>query len=449
MKVDIKVPEVGESVKEALLAEWYKSEGDAVKKDELLFVIETDKVTLEVPADEGGKLEILVEAGETVEIGKVVGRIDTAAAEQQPTEKEGQAVGRQQGEEAAPAAPAPEKEAAAEPERKEARRQQPAQQTAEAAEDTKTPVLPPSVRRLISEKGVDAAKISGTGPGGQITKGDVIAYLESDAAEKAPRQEEAARESRKSTKAGKDGTEEKTAVPEPGPDAVTRKPMSPIRKRIAAHMLEAKQNTAMLTTFNEIDMSRVKTLRQRYKETFSKTYGVALGYMSFFVKAVVSALKEFPEINARIDGEEIVYQHYYHIGIAIGAEKGLVVPVIRNADKIGFAEIESAIGDFAERVSQNRITLSELEGGTFTITNGGIYGSLLSTPILNMPQSAILGMHKIEDRPVAVDGEVVIRPMMYVALSYDHRIVDGKDAVNCLRRIKEFIETPERMIMEI
>ncbi|MBS3732556.1 MAG: 2-oxoglutarate dehydrogenase complex dihydrolipoyllysine-residue succinyltransferase [Desulfobacterales bacterium] len=447
MKVDIKVPEVGESVKEALLAEWYKSGGDSVEKDELLFVIETDKVTLEVPADEGGILEILVEAGKTVEIGKVVGRIDTAAAAQQPAEKEGQAIGRQQGEETASAAPAPEKKAAAEPARKEETRQQLAQEA--AAEDEKKPVLPPSVRRLISEKGVDASKINGTGPGGQITKGDVIAHLESDAAQKAPRQEEAAPESRESPKSGEDGIEEKTAAPEPDPEAVTRKPMSPIRKRIAAHMLEAKQNTAMLTTFNEIDMSRAKTLRQRYKETFSNTYGVGLGYMSFFVKAVVSALKEFPEINARIDGEEIVYHHYYHIGIAIGAEKGLVVPVIRNADKIGFAEIESAIGDFAERVSQNRITLSELAGGTFTITNGGIYGSLLSTPILNMPQSGILGMHKIEDRPVAAGGEVVIRPMMYVALSYDHRIVDGKDAVNCLRRIKEFIETPERMIMEI
>ncbi|MCF8036669.1 MAG: 2-oxoglutarate dehydrogenase complex dihydrolipoyllysine-residue succinyltransferase [Desulfobacteraceae bacterium] len=449
MNVDIKVPEVGESVKEALLAEWYKSDGDPVEKDEVLFVIETDKVTLEVPADEGGKLEILVEAGKTVEIGKVVGRIDTAGAAQQTAEEKGQAVGRQQGEEAAAAAPAPEKEAAPEPEREEESRQQPAQEAKPAAEDAKKPVLPPSVRRLISEKGVDAAKINGTGPGGQITKGDVIAYLESDAAENAPRQEEAAPESRKPPKAGEDGMAEKTPAPEPGPEAVTRKPMSPIRKRIAAHMLEAKQNTAMLTTFNEIDMSRVKTLRQRYKETFYNAYGIGLGYMSFFVKAVVSALKEFPEINARIDGDEIVYHHYYHIGIAIGAEKGLVVPVIRHADNIGFAEIESAIGDFAERVSQNRITLSELEGGTFTITNGGIYGSLLSTPILNMPQSAILGMHKIEDRPVAAGGEVVIRPMMYVALSYDHRIVDGKDAVNCLRRIKEFIETPERMIMEI
>ena len=446
MKVDIKVPEVGESVKEALLAEWYKSDGDAVEKDEVLFVIETDKVTLEVPADEGGKLEILVESGKTVEIGKVVGRIDTAAAAQQPAEKAGQAVAGQQGEEAAAAARAPEKEAAPEPERKEEPRQQPAQEAEPAAEDARKPVLPPSVRRLISEKGLDASEINGTGPGGQITKGDVIAHLESDATQKAPRQEEAAQEPWKSPKAGEDGTEKKTPAPEPGPEAVTRKPMSPIRKRIAAHMLEAKQNTAMLTTFNEIDMSRVKTLRQRYKETFSNAYGVGLGYMSFFVKAVVSALKEFQEINARIDGEEIVYHHYYHIGIAIGAEKGLVVPVIRNADKIGFAEIESAIGDFAERVSQNRITLSELEGGTFTITNGGIYGSLLSTPILNMPQSAILGMHKIEDRPVAAGGEVVIRPMMYVALSYDHRIVDGKDAVNCLRRIKEFIETPERMI---
>ncbi|MGM0451755.1 MAG: 2-oxoglutarate dehydrogenase complex dihydrolipoyllysine-residue succinyltransferase [Thermodesulfobacteriota bacterium] len=465
MKVDVKVPEVGESVQEAILAEWYKADGEAVEKEEPVFVLETDKVTLEVPAEESGTLEILVQAGETVEIGKVVGRIDTEAggaqkkteekapaaeaAEEKPAAEQQAAEKDVPEKEAAPEkqAPAAEKPKAAEPTR--ARKAKPGPETGEA------PAMPPSVRRLASEKGVDVSRIQGSGPAGQVTKGDVIDYLESGGA----KGEQPAAEVAGATAAGAKAAAEPEAAPAPEPpkapagaeaeESVTRQRMSPIRKRIAAHLLDAKQNTAMLTTFNEIDMSRVKSLRDSYKDPFNKAYGVRLGFMSFFVKAVVAALKEFPEINARIDGDEIVYHHYYHIGIAIGAPKGLVVPVIRHADRLGFADIESAIVDFSQRVQQNKIALSELEGGTFSITNGGIYGSLLSTPILNMPQSAILGMHKIEDRPVAVDGQVVIRPMMYVALSYDHRIVDGKDAVSCLRRIKEFIETPERMMMEI
>ncbi|MBS0014588.1 MAG: 2-oxoglutarate dehydrogenase complex dihydrolipoyllysine-residue succinyltransferase [Desulfobacterales bacterium] len=438
MKVDIKVPEVGESVKEALLAEWYKSDGDRIEKDEPVFVLETDKVTLEVPAEQSGILEIVVQAGQNVKIGQVVGKIDTDAARTADKEKSPAAE-----EKAAKPAPAPEPEAALEPAEKQAGPEPgpaaPAAPTPEpetaGKEETETEpaeTLPPSVRRLVAENNLDISKIRTTGPGGRITKGDVIAYLESGAGQtsSAP-------------------PEQKSPQPAETQEAVTRTPMSPIRKSIAAHLLDAKQNTAMLTTFNEIDMSRVKTLRERFKDTFYNTHGVRLGFMSFFVKACVAALKEFPEINAAIEEDEIVYHHYYHIGIAIGAKKGLVVPVIRHADRLGSAQIEEAIADFAARVEKNRITLSELEGGTFSITNGGIYGSLLSTPILNMPQSAILAMHKIEDRPVAIDGQVVIRPMMYVALSYDHRIVDGKDAVSFLRRIKEFVETPERMIMEI
>lgn len=450
MKVDIKVPEVGESVKEAMLTEWFKSDGDRVEKDEPLFVLETDKVTLEVPADESGTLEIVVQAGETVEIGTVVGKIDTEAEQDKDREKQPEKPAEEEKE--PEAKPAPEPEAEAEKDREHETAPEPEPEAAKAAEpqekdDTEqAEVMPPSVRRLVSEKGVDVSKIKGTGPNGRITKGDVISYLESKAAETPAKQEQKPPETAETKEAGqkKQPPAEKT-----GGEEVTRTPMSPIRKRIAAHLLDARQNTAMLTTFNEIDMSRIKTIREQFKETFYNTHGVRLGFMSSFVKAVVSALKEFPEINARIEGDEIVYHHYYHIGIAIGAKKGLVVPVIRHADRLGFAEIEEAIVDFAKRVEQNRITLSELEGGTFSITNGGIYGSLLSTPILNMPQSAILAMHKIEDRPVAIEGEVVIRPMMYVALSYDHRIVDGKDAVTFLRRIKEFIETPERMIMEI
>jgi len=459
MKVDIKVPEVGESVQEALLAEWYKEDGETVEKDEPIFVLETDKVTLEVPAEQGGVLQILVQGGETVEVGKVVGRIDTEAAAagkaaetqaeepaeklaEKPVEKADEKTEEEPGgepAEASDAEPAQVTEAEAE-KTKAVTGKPPGEAAAKPMEDEsdtrRTPVMPPSVRRLISEKGVDVSNLRGTGPGGMITKGDVILYLESGAAEKT---------SQKAPETGDAAETQKAETLE----AVTRKPMSPIRKRIASHLLDARQNTAMLTTFNEIDMSRVKMLRERLKDDFFKTYDVRLGFMSFFIKAVVAALKEFPEVNARIEGDDIVYHHYYHIGIAIGAEKGLVVPVIRHADQLGFAGIEGAIVDFAKRVRENAVTLSELSGGTFSITNGGIYGSLLSTPILNMPQSGILGMHKIEDRPVAIDGEVVIRPMMYVALSYDHRIVDGKDAVTFLRRIKEFIETPERIMMEI
>ncbi|MFO7932162.1 MAG: 2-oxoglutarate dehydrogenase complex dihydrolipoyllysine-residue succinyltransferase [Desulfosalsimonas sp.] len=445
MKVDIKVPEVGESVKEAMLTEWFKSDGDRVEKDEPIFVLETDKVTLEVPADESGTLEILVQAGATVEVGTVVGKIDAEAAKEQDREKPPEEPAA--AEEKEPAAkPGPEPEPVPKP---EARPEPEPAETAgpqKAADPEQAEIMPPSVRRLVSEKGVDVSKISGTGPNGRITKGDVISYLESGTAETSAKQEQKTPQPADTEEAVQ---KKEPAAQKTGDEEVTRIPMSPIRKRIASHLLDAKQNTAMLTTFNEIDMSRIKTIREQFKDTFYSTHGVRLGFMSSFVKAVVSALKELPEINARIEGNEIVYHHYYHIGIAIGAKKGLVVPVIRHADRLGFAEIEKAIVDFAKRVEQNRISLSELEGGTFSITNGGIYGSLLSTPILNMPQSGILAMHKIEDRPVAIEGEVVIRPMMYVALSYDHRIVDGKDAVTFLRRIKEFIETPERMIMEI
>ena len=448
MQIELKVPEVGESVKEAILAEWYKKDGDHVKKDEPVFVIETDKVTLEVPAEESGVLHILVQEGETVEIGKVVGTLDTEAAEKAP-EKAG--------------TEKPEKEApkeAAEPEKKAAEDEKAATETApapEAVEGQETgekeapeepageekeaadkPVLMPSVRRLIREHNLDPSRIAGFGPGGRITKGDVLLYLESDEAQVKPAEAAPAEPEKASAAQASAAAEE-----------VTRKRMSPIRKRIAEHLLNAKQNTAMLTTFNEIDMSRVTEVRNQFKDAFFKKYDTRLGFMSFFIKAVVAALKEFPEINASIEGDEIIYHHYYHIGIAIGGKKGLVVPVIRHADQMSFAQLESSIVEFASKVKENKLELSDLEGGTFSITNGGIYGSLLSTPILNMPQSGILGMHKIEDRPIAVDGEVVIRPMMYVALSYDHRIVDGKDAVTFLRRIKEFIENLERIMMEI
>jgi 2-oxoglutarate dehydrogenase E2 component (dihydrolipoamide succinyltransferase) len=301
------------------------------------------------------------------------------------------------------------------------------------------------VRRLVAEKGLNPALIPGTGPNGRITKGDVILYLESGQA----RASAVAPDQAIVPAAAQTPAEIQSATAMPDAELVNRKPMSPLRQRIAARLLEAKQNTAMLTTFNEIDMTRVMAIRKQYKESFQQKYQISLGMMSFFIKASVEALKEITQINAFVDGKDIIEHHYYHIGVAVGSERGLVVPVIRHADKLSFAELEQAIVDYVKKINENRLEISDLEGGTFTISNGGVYGSLLSTPILNIPQSAILGMHKIEKRPVVIDDEMVIRPMMYVALSYDHRIVDGREAVTFLKRIKEFVENPERMMMEI
>jgi 2-oxoglutarate dehydrogenase E2 component (dihydrolipoamide succinyltransferase) len=424
MLLEIKVPSVGESVTEATLAQWYKKDGDQVRKGELLFVLETDKVTLEIEAEADGVLKISKSEGQTIPIGAVVGTIDTEAAPEEveevapaeaekpvPVEAERE-VAAAEAQKPPPAAPAPPTEPAAEP------------------------VLSPSVRRLAAEKNLDVSNITGTGPGGRITKGDVILYLE-QAVVSVP-----------------------SEVPAPQPaspqevapaieESTTRKPMSQIRQKIAARLVEAKQSTAMLTTFNEIDMTRVQEIRSQYKESFQKKYGVRLGIMSFFIKACVEALMEFPELNAYIQDKDIIYHNYYHVGVAIGAERGLVVPVVRDANELSFAQLEQAIIDYVEKIQENRLELADLEGGTFTITNGGVFGSLLSTPILNIPQSGILGMHKIENRPVVVDGEIVVRPMMYVALTYDHRIVDGRQAVTFLVRIKEFIEEPDRIMIEI
>ena len=422
MPVEVTIPHVGESVQEAVLAEWFKQDGEHVTKDEALFVIETDKVTLEVTAQVDGLLRIQVQAGETVAIGAVVGVIEPSdrAEAVQP----------------APAQPAPpEKKPAPAAEKKPEvvpQERQPEVQPAPPAifDDLQAP-LSPAVRRLIAEKQLDPRQIQGSGPGGRITKGDVLLYLE-----QAP--------------AGMPET-----CPAPAeltadqPPAEVRKPMTPIRKRIAARLVAAKQNTAMLTTFNDIDMGKVMAERAKYKDRFKEKHDVALGFMSFFIKACVAALKDIPEINAFVEGDEIVYHNYQHIGVAIGSGRGLVVPVIRHTEKLGFAEIEKAILGYVEKIKANRLELSDLEGGTFTISNGGVYGSLLSTPILNMPQSGILGMHRIEKRPVVVDDQIVIRPMMYVALSYDHRIVDGREAVTFLKRVKELIENPERLLLEV
>jgi 2-oxoglutarate dehydrogenase E2 component (dihydrolipoamide succinyltransferase) len=434
MEIEIKIPNVGESVQEAVLVEWYKKDGDTVQKDDPLFVVETDKVTLEIVAEASGTLKIRVSQGETVAIGTVVGIIDTEAAPAYPSK------------------PAPPEKEAPMPSAPPVETEEPAPAVGlpeKAPTELPLPevrqIIPPSVRRLVAEKNLDITAVTGTGPGNRITKGDVLLYLEQarpavQVSEPAPP---------KTRKLPVPESEISSKPVPPVGEEISRKPMSPIRQRIASRLVEVKQNTAMLTTFNEIDMTRTMDIRTQFKESFREKYGVSLGFMSFFIKACVDALEEFPEINAFIDGKEMVYHHYHHIGVAISADRGLVVPVIRNAENLSFAQLEQAIVDFVDKIKNNRLELADLEGGTFTISNGGVFGSLLSTPILNMPQSGILGMHKIEKRPVVVDNEIKIRPMMYVALSYDHRIVDGREAVTFLVRVKEHIENPERIMMEI
>lgn len=417
MKTEVKVPSVGESVKEAILVEWFKQDGESVQKDDILFLIETDKVTLEVTAEASGVLSTKANVGDTVAIDETIGFIDGEATAVATTKPEAEK----------PAEPAPKTIEEPIPPTPP-----PIVETSEAVKTNrdKEPMLSPSVRRLATQKNVDVNLLQGSGPGGRVTKADIFEYLEK--AENVPPVSAPAA-------ARKPVLQEETE----------RKPMSPIRRKIAEHLLAAKHGTAMLTTFNEIDMSTAMNLRSQFKEQFKKRYEVGLGFMSFFVKASVQALKEIPQINAFIDDKDILFHNYYHVGVAVGSPKGLVVPVIRHADQLSFAGIEQSIIDYVAKIKENRLELADMEGGTFTITNGGVFGSLLSTPILNSPQSAILGMHKIEKRPVVVDDEIVIRPMMYVALSYDHRIVDGKEAVTFLKRIKECVENPERILMEV
>ncbi|MGA2937851.1 MAG: 2-oxoglutarate dehydrogenase complex dihydrolipoyllysine-residue succinyltransferase [Syntrophobacteraceae bacterium] len=436
--IELKIPEVGESVQEALLVQWLKRDGESVSKDEVLFVIETDKVTLEISAPADGVLRILVPEGQTVKAGAVVGRIEETAEKKsaESVKKPPEPAEKVPAEESK--APGPEASGPAPPERSAPEPSPPPRPEGPAPSK---PIVSSPVRALAEEKGVDLSAVTPTGPGGRITEGDVLLFLEQHAPEK-PAARAPKRESPPAVPAPEEG-------PYPAREETIRKPMSPIRQRIAARLLDARQNTAMLTTFNEIDMSRVQDFRKRFGEEFRQKHGIRLGLMSFFLKASVAALKQMPEVNAFIEGKDIVYHNYYHIGVAIGAQRGLVVPVIRNAERLGFAALERAIADFAKKVEENRFDISDLEGGTFTITNGGVFGSLLSTPILNPPQSAILGMHKMEDRPVVVAGQIVIRPMMYVALSYDHRIIDGREAVTFLRSIKDFVENPERIMMEI
>jgi 2-oxoglutarate dehydrogenase E2 component (dihydrolipoamide succinyltransferase) len=406
MATEIKVPSLGESITEATVAKWLKHPGEAVAADEPIAELETDKVTLEVPAPASGTLaEILAEEGANVPVGAVLGRITDGLAgtltQPVPTEQlrglkphdaPGSPLSRIAGEGTAPAA---------------------------------LERSGPAVRKLIEEAGLDATRVAGTGPGGRISKADVIAARAPVPAPPSP-----------------------TPIPVVGEREV-RVRMSRVRRRIAERLKAAQNTAAMLTTFNEIDMSATIALRERYRDAFEKKHGVRLGFMSIFVKAAIVALKELPGVNAEIDGDDVVYKNHYDIGVAVGSEQGLVVPVVRDADQMSFADIEKTIAEYGRKARDGKLTIEELSGGTFTISNGGIYGSLMSTPILNPPQSGILGMHKIERRPVVLGDKVEIRPMMYVALSYDHRIVDGREAVTFLVRIKECVEDPSRIILDM
>jgi 2-oxoglutarate dehydrogenase E2 component (dihydrolipoamide succinyltransferase) len=446
MIVDVKVPEVGESITEGILAGWLKEDGELVQAGEALFELETDKVTMAVPADVPGKLSVKVEEGETVQVGQTVASIDTAAADQ-PGPSEPQVAPPP---EVPAAAPAPPPNVGSGP------ALSPPAGVAQAAAklqatDGSGPHLSPAVRRLVAEHGVDPTQVPATGPGGRITKGDVLQHVEGGKATSTTLAVDAASTSVPLvlTPAPAALATIQTVEPEAVQERETRVKMSRLRHRIAERLVAAQAEAAILTTFNEADMGSVMAFRARHKDSFEKKFDVRLGFMSFFVKAVVDALKTVPQLNARIDGDEIVYQHYYDIGVAVSTEQGLIVPVIRNADRLSFAKIEAQILDFAQRARARKLRLDELTGGVFTISNGGIYGSLLSTPILNPPQSGILGLHQIKKRPMAVNDEVVIRPMMYLAVSYDHRLVDGSQAVTFLKRVVECIEDPERMLLEV
>jgi 2-oxoglutarate dehydrogenase E2 component (dihydrolipoamide succinyltransferase) len=456
MSVEIRVPSLGESVTEATVAKWFKQVGEPVNADEPIVELETDKVTLEFNAPASGTLsEIVVDAGGEVEVGALLGTIAQDGASERP------------------AAP---------------RRAPPAEPAADGGNGRDAGALSPAVRKLLEEHGLDPATIPASGPKGNLTKGDVLAAVEtrlrSKAAPAPAAESRPARTDQAEAAPSPAARAAPAAPPPPEPEAAApataarapepelpslpapaarmhaaqprpatgreeRVKMTRLRRRIAERLKEAQNTAAILTTFNEADMSAVMALRQRYRDTFEQRHGIRLGFMSFFVKASINALQAFPAVNAEIDGDEIVYKHHYDIGVAVGTPSGLVVPVVRDADQLGFAELEKTIGELGVRARDGKLAMEDLMGGTFTISNGGVYGSLMSAPILNPPQVGILGMHKIQERPVVVKGEIAIRPMMYLALSYDHRIVDGREAVGFLVRVKDCIEAPERLMLEV
>ncbi len=409
---EIRVPTLGESVTEATIGRWFKKTGDAVAVDEPLVELETDKVTIEVPAPSAGTLgEIVAKDGETVAVGALLGQITEGAAGARPAA-------------AKPAEAAPARSAAA---------------AAPAAQKSPPPDAPqaPSVRKLSAESGIDASTVPGSGKDGRVTKGDMLAAIEKAAA--AP------------TAVSQPAAAIQVRAPSPADDAAReeRVKMTRLRQTIARRLKDVQNTAAMLTTFNEVDMSNLMALRSHYKDAFEKKHGVKLGFMGFFTKACVQGLKEIPAVNAEIDGADLIYKNYYHIGVAVGTDKGLVVPVVRDCDTKSIADIEKSIGDFGRKARDGQLKIEDMQGGTFTISNGGVYGSLMSTPILNAPQSGILGMHKIQERPVAIGGKIEVRPMMYLALSYDHRVIDGKEAVTFLVRVKECLEDPARLVLDL
>jgi len=407
MAIELKIPEIGESITEVEIGGWLKRKGDLIEKDEPLVTLESEKATVELPAPASGSLgEILKNKGQVAKVGEVIAYLEANG-----------------------------KDSAA-PKEARSKEPQPKSEPKEKSAATEQRIMP-AAQRLMAEQGLQPENVTGTGPGGRVLKEDVLQRIGKDKSAPAPQNVEKSAMARTPSVTG-DGAREEEVIP-----------MTRLRQTVAERLVQAQHSAALLTTFNEIDMSAIASLRKEYGESFLQKYGVKLGFMSFFVKACVDGLKQFPALNAEVRGTNIVYRNYYDIGVAIGGGKGLVVPVLRGAERMSFAEIERTIGDFGRRAKENKLTVEELRGGTFTISNGGVYGSLLSTPIVNPPQSGILGMHGIQDRPVARDGNVVIRPMMYVALTYDHRIVDGREAVTFLKRVKESVEAPARMLMEI
>ena len=427
MSIEVKIPAVGESISSGIVSVWHKKSGEQVKAGEPLFTLETDKVSTEIVAEQGGVLNAIAAEGQEVKIGEVVATIDESAAAAT----------------ASPNAAATATDVGAKPD--------PNHEDAPIATDksaaTKSPnaaVLSPAVRRIVEEEKLDPSTLSGTGKGGRLTKGDALGAAQNRGADPQPAQQAAPAPA--PAPAADNGSQ--TQASAQSQDRFTRKKMSPLRRKIAAQLVMAQHTAAILTTFNECDMTAVSTLRKEKQDAFTKANGLKLGFMSFFIKAAVEALKTVPAINGRIEGDDFVQNHFFDIGVAVGTERGLVVPVVRDADKKGFAELERDIADYATKAREGKIKIEDLQGGTFTISNGGVYGSLLSTPILNPPQSGILGMHSIQQRPMAVDGQVVIRPMMYLALSYDHRAVDGKEAVTFLIKVKQCIEDPTQLPLD-
>jgi 2-oxoglutarate dehydrogenase E2 component (dihydrolipoamide succinyltransferase) len=415
MPVELRIPEVGESITEVEIGEWLKSEGDRAEKDENIVVIETEKVTFELPAPVSGTVtRVLKRKGEPASVGDVIGYMEAGEVVEERSKREITQETKDK--------------------HKETKREQPKEAKEPPLKSDAKPRVMPAALRVLAEHGLRPEEMKATGPGGRLLKEDVLRHVK-------PRRDD---------RVNKEAETKVPPMPEmPSDREEETVPMSPMRRQIAKRLVEAQQTAALLTTFNEIDMSAVNSLREKHQAHFQDKYGIKLGFMSFFVKAAVDALKLIPQVNALIRGNDVVYRNYYDIGVAVGSGRGLVVPVLRNAGRMSFAEIELAIADFARRAQENKLKPDELVGGTFTISNGGVYGSLLSAPIVNPPQSGILGMHAIQERPVAREGVVVIRPMMYVALTYDHRIIDGREAVTFLRRIKEAIEDPARMLLEV